>query len=56
LPREFFALNPPPPIVVLGAIGVIAISERLLGADLRLRATLGPWLAARRATHSSRSG
>ena len=58
VPREFFALNPPPPIVVLGAIGVIAISERLLGADLRLRTTLGPWLAARRAaaTHSSRDG
>jgi cation-transporting ATPase E len=55
-PRAFFALNPPPPIVVLGAIGVIAISERLLRADLRLRRTLGPWVAGRwaSATRSSR--
>lgn len=56
-PRAFFALNPPPPIVVLAAIGVIAISERLLHADLRLRTILGPWLAARwAAAHAPRSG
>jgi cation-transporting ATPase E len=28
--RTFFALDPPPPIVVLAAIGIVAISERLL--------------------------
>jgi cation-transporting ATPase E len=28
--RAFFALDPPPPIVVLAAIGIVAISERLL--------------------------
>jgi cation-transporting ATPase E len=58
MPQEFFALNPPPPIVVLAAIGVIAISERLVGANLRLPTALRPWLATRwaAATHSSRDG
>lgn len=31
--RTFFALDPPPPIVVLAAIGIVAISERLLRLD-----------------------
>lgn len=31
--RAFFALDPPPPIVVLAAIGIVAISERLLRLD-----------------------
>jgi magnesium-transporting ATPase (P-type) len=47
MPQAFFALNPPPPIVVLAAIGVVAISERLLRANVRLPTTLGQWLTAR---------
>ncbi|HEX6256006.1 MAG TPA: HAD-IC family P-type ATPase [Euzebyales bacterium] len=37
--RAFFALDPPPPIVVLAAIGVVAMSERLLhlGDSIALR-------------------
>jgi cation-transporting ATPase E len=31
--RVFFALDPPPPIVVLAAVGIVAISERLLRLD-----------------------
>lgn len=36
--RTFFALDPPPPIVVLAAVGIVAISERLLRIELPLRA------------------
>lgn len=39
--RNFFALDPPPPIVVLASVGIEAISERLLGMDAR-RAVRGP--------------
>ena len=39
--RDFFALDPPPPIVVLASVGIVAISERLLGMDAT-RAVGGP--------------
>jgi cation-transporting ATPase E len=48
--RTFFALDPPPPIVVLAAIGIVAISERLLRLDTlvhALRRTSSPSAAAR---------
>ena len=40
--RTFFALDPPPPIVVLAAIGIVAISERLLRVDGTVRALRRP--------------